>query len=289
MSFAVHAVQELAAANPALRSLGYDDGCHLAEVLARHPERRLRSLDIWIDLFHLFGHVRTKCFLDHNPLTRLDPADRVTLTITSETCRNRILSHIDIFGKVQRHRSARFGWLWQGGRGRCMRLHAVGQMSCHHACHALAEFAASPLPIQIEIKHPARSDPIFLILATARARSRFLNALDILSGRLLRVIQIQKVRLPRHSQFATWSQQDAGLPVRTHYVASRINLVEHLRGHPLPVTVTFLYGQNTSVAEQNWVHFNKFRHTMRAMGRGGYLLFAHRVVHVRNGFAAARL
>ena len=146
-----------------------------------------------------------------------------------------------------------------------MRLHAVGQMSCHHACHALAEFAASPLPIQIEIKHPARSDPIFLILATARARSRFLNALDILSGRLLRVIQFQKVRLPRHSQFATWSQQDAGLPVRTHYVASRINLVEHLREHPLPVTVTFLYGQNTSVAEQNWVHFNKFRHTMRAM------------------------
>ena len=86
--------------------------------------------------------------------------------------------------------------------------------------------------IQIEIKHPARSDPIFLILATARARSRFLNALDILSGRLLRVIQIQKVRLPRHSQFATWSQQDAGLPVRTHYVASRINLVEHLREQP---------------------------------------------------------
>ena len=77
--------------------------------------------------------------------------------------------------------------------------------------------------------------------------------------------------------------------MRTHYVASRINLVEHLREHPLPVTVTFLYGQNTSVAEQNWVHFNKFRHTMRAMGRGEYLLFAHRVAHVRNGFAAARL
>jgi len=75
-----------------------------------------------------------------------------------------------------------------------------------------------------------------------------------------------------------------------YYVASRINLVEHLRQHPLPaVTVTFLYGKNTSVAEQNWVHFNKFRHTIRAMGRGEYLLFAHRVAHLRNGFAAVRL
>ena len=125
--FAVHAVGELAAANPALQTLGYDDGCHLAEMLRRHPDARLRSLDIWIDLFHLYGHVRAKCFLQHNPLTRLSQHDRVSVTVQTEACRRRLLHHVDDCGRVQQPRAlqARFGWLWQGGRGRSMRLFAV--------------------------------------------------------------------------------------------------------------------------------------------------------------------
>jgi hypothetical protein len=292
LSFAVHAMQELAAANPALQSVGYDDGCHLAELLRRHPDPRLRALDVWIDLFHLYGHVRSKCFLHHNPLTRLTADDRVSVTVTSEACRKRLLSHLDGYGKVLRHRSlqARFVWLWQSGRGRSMRLYSVANASCCVACQALAEFAAAPLPISLEIQRPAHATATMLTITESRTRARFLNALDILSGRLFRVIQIQKVRLPRHSEFIAWSRPaaDPALAATRHFVSARIDLVDRLARSTLPFVVTFLYGLNTSIAEENWVHFNKFHHTMRAMGRAEYLLFAHRVAHLRNTQMVAR-
>lgn len=291
LSFAVRAVAELAEANPALTSLGYDDGCHLAELLRRHPDARLRTLDVWIDLFHLCGHVRQKCFLQHNPMTRVRPEDRVTLHVRSDTCRRRLLSHLDSSGKVLRARSlqSRLGWLWQGGRGRSMRLYCVGNLSCMQTCHALAEFAAAALPLHIEVTHPAHLRPFVLQLSTQYARSRFLSALDILSGQVVRVIHINKVRLPRRARLVAWWTGSDGAATTKHALAASLDLVKRVEADPIPFSVTFIYGQNTSVAEQNWVYFNKFRHTLRSMGRGEYLLFAHRIAHLRNALLVSRL
>ena len=38
-----------------------------------------------------------------------------------------------------------------------------------------------------------------------------------------------------------------------HTVAAELDLVQTLRVATLPVQISFLYGQNTSAAEQNWV------------------------------------
>ena len=95
LSFAAHTVLDLLRVNRRLQSLGYDDGCRLAQALSRHPDLRVRQLDVWIDLFHLFGHVRAKCFLERNPLTRLATADQLTVRVTCERRRQRQTSHVD--------------------------------------------------------------------------------------------------------------------------------------------------------------------------------------------------
>ena len=291
LSFAVHAVGELVTASPALQSLGYDDGCHLAEALQRHSDPRLRRLDIWIDLFHLFGHVRASCFLRHNPLTRIGEHDRAKVTVHAEACRKRLLQHIDVCGKVRNPRAlqARFGFLWQHGRGRSMRLFAVGRFCSTQACHALADLESSSLPIKVEILRFGHLQPVVLTLTTFSARSRFIAALDILSGRLARAIQLQRQRLPRHSQLNAWWRSVEAEPVTKHFVAARVNLREHVQTAPLPFDVIFVYGQNTSIAEQNWVYLNKFRHSMRNMAGAQYLLFAHRIAHLRNAVTVAKL
>ena len=292
LSFAVHAMQELAAANPALQSVGYDDGCHLAELLRRHPDPRLRALDVWIDLFHLYGHVRSKCFLHHNPLTRLTADDRVSVTVTSEACRKRLLSHLDGYGKVLRHRSlqARFGWLWQSGPWsfdaavfcrQCFLLCCLPSLS-RICCCSFADQSRNSTPCPCDCydadDHRVQNASAFL----ERTRHSLWQALS------------------RHSN----PKSSVAAPLRIHCVvtscsrsrpschqalcSARIDLVDRLARSTLPFVVTFLYGLNTSIAEENWVHFNKFRHTMRAMGRAEYLLFAHRVAHLRNTQMVAR-
>ena len=284
LAFAVHAVSELAVANPHLQTLGYDDGCHLAEALRRHPDRRLQHLDVWIDLFHLFGHVRTKCFLEHNPLTRLSAADMYTVQVHSDALRRRLLQHVDPMGKVVRPRTlqARLGCLWGPGRSaRSMRLLSVGARSCAQACHTLGQLAAAALPVTVEVKSFAHVRPLTVTLASTRDRARFLGAINILSGRLQKVIHMNKVPLPKHSVLVAWWRPTDSEPEK-HVVASAMTLVEALRTETVPFSVVFVYGQNTPVAEQNWVHFNKFRHTLRNLSRGEYLLFAHRIAHLRN-------
>ena len=104
-----------------------------------------------------------------------------------------MLQHIDVCGKVRNPRAlqARFGFLWQHGRGRSMRLFAVGRFCSTQACHALADLASSSLPIKVEILRFGHLQPVVLTLTTFSARSRFIAALDILSGRLARAIQLQ--------------------------------------------------------------------------------------------------
>ena len=143
--------------------------------------------------------------------------------------------------------------------------------------------------MHIEVARPAHLQPLVLQLTTFSARSRFLSALDLLSGKLSRVIQGQQHRVPRHSQLNAWWHPSPNVPVTRHLVALQVNLVERLRRDPLPFDATFVYGQNTSIAEQNWVHFNKFRESMRSMARAEYLLFAHRIAHLRNSLLAAKL
>ena len=255
LAFAVKCVSDLLQAHPRLVSLGYDDGCHLAEALRRHSDARVRRLDVWIDLFHLAGHVRTKCFIEHNPLTRLLPGDIVHINVHTSSLRRCILSHLDVFGKVQRRRALQclIPALREPHRaGRSMRLFSVGASSSGQACHILAALPTATLPVLVELRLPSQM-VVNVTLTSNKMRARLFAVIDAPSGRTMKKIQINKVQLPCRSVMLSWWRLPLEEHMYVHTVAAELDLVQTLRVATLPVQISFLYGQNTSAAEQNWV------------------------------------
>jgi hypothetical protein len=280
LAFVSDYVLALVLACPNLLSLGYDDGCHLAEVLRSHPHPLMRALAIWIDLSHIAGHVRPKCFLEHHPVLHLLQATQTTLTIYTEPLRDKVLRCLDADGTVRHHATfCALAGINSGGAS--LRLVTVGTDSATGIAEAIVAFLTAPLPAEITLSTPDGSEHIF-VLSHAHRRLHFIRMLNVAEGRLHRKTQIQGVRLPKHTRLVSWRHTGLGAPPAVHLVSRPEALPMSLRRHALPVTLAFVPKWNTSVAEQGWTYLNRHKHTVRMLDSESAVLLIHRLGHLFN-------
>ena len=271
-------VQELLQALPSLKSLGYDDACHLAEVLRRRPNPAMRALSLWIDLFHIRGHVRQQCFLQHHPVLHLLAAAPVYVLIDNENQRDALVRTLAADGKVRRR--AAFSSIAQLPTSHPpMRLVSAADVTAVGVARAIVEFMRTALPVHAKLRAPDGSETVVTFSQDHR-RTHFIRMLNVAEGRLWQKTQIQGHRFPKHSSFVSWT--DDASPPTEHLIARPTHLIETLRTHALPLRAGFVPTWNTSIAEQGWPFFNAHKHTIRHLDSEGAFLFLHRLGHLRN-------